>query len=132
MRKLTMWSAAAVTSILLMIGGAGATAAQAAQGACSPSASVRQTGTSAVASGKAMCQIEEGNTVGVTVILYVHGYSEASSYTECAATILADCVGLDVSYPTSSTDICARTIVTYETLGQRQTRVASTGTSCPF
>lgn len=134
MRKLTTWSLSVVAGILLMmgVGGLGSMPAFAIQGSCTPSASTSQTGNYATASGKAMCQIEQGNIVGVTVILYVHGWNEGSSYTECAADFMADCVGADVGYVTATSDICARTIVTYETLGERQTRSTSTGQSCPF
>ncbi|WP_140425674.1 hypothetical protein [Cryobacterium sp. N19] len=134
MRKLTKLAFSAVAGILLAmgVGGLGATPALAFEAKCTPSASISQTGGYATASGKAMCQIEQGNIVGVTVVLYVQGWNEGSSYTECAADFLSDCVGIDVGYPTATSDICARTIVTYETTGQRHTRSTSTGQSCPF
>lgn len=129
MRKSISWSAAAVTGVLLAVGGVGATAAQAAP--CNAGAGISSSAGVITASGKADCMIEYGNPLNVTVVLYVDGENVGSSYKACTYEITSACTGTPVRLSSSSSNYCSRVLVSYKTMDEWEYTSTSTGTSCP-
>jgi hypothetical protein len=130
-RRLVKRMIAASAGVALALGGTLAVAAPsaAAELKCTPNSTAGQVGGLATASGSAACTFYPSE-VAVTVILYVDGWNEGSSYRTCAS--VTECVGTPVSLPTSSPNVCGRTVISWDTPNGRETRATSTGTSCPL